>query len=335
MKRTLAGLLAILTLGTSSIFAQNLSENSTTYIASAATTNLSKVDLSIAFFDRTMYYPGDAEMNPVNVKISMTNNSAETVRFKIADDRMFSLDFKGLTIKNRELPQTENLRRKRATNQTVYFRDVTLEPGEEFSFIENVKDYLKIEEPSIYYIELKLYPELYQNTKVSLSSNRLSLDVRPSPSAAASSILPVESKSAIVLQPEAISPDKVVEQTIIARQRSLWDQYFLYIDVEKMLIRNSVMNRKYRASSADERNRMLVNYMNDLKLSRIDRDIVAIPQRFEIEKTSYSQTEGTVSVLEWFQYPTYIEKKRYTYHLIQRDGIWMIDNYAVDNLGTE
>ena len=33
-----------------------------------------------------------------------------------------------------------------------------------------------------------------------------------------------------VLTPEPISPDKVIEQTIIARQRELWDQFFLYME---------------------------------------------------------------------------------------------------------
>ena len=41
----------------------------------------------------------------------------------------------------------------------------------------------------------------------------------------------------LLLQPEEISPDKVIEQTIIARQKSLWDQFFLYMDLEEMLIK--------------------------------------------------------------------------------------------------
>ena len=37
----------------------------------------------------------------------------------------------------------------------------------------------------------------------------------------------------LYIMPMDISPDKVVEQTIIARQKSLWDQYFLYMDERK------------------------------------------------------------------------------------------------------
>lgn len=293
------------------------------------------MSVSIKYYDRTMYYPGNPDTNPVFVHISIKNNSARTMRFKLADDRMFSVDFNGYTIKNLQIPQTENVIRKRTTNQTVYFREISLETGEEYSFVENLKDYIEIYEPSVYYVELKFYPELYKSKYLSVTSNRLSLEIRPSPSAASSAVLPVKNKSAELLKPEEISPDKVVEQTIIARQKSLWDQYFLYLDIEAMLQRNAPAKRKYISSSAEERARMLKNYRADLMQSRIDNDIVAVPDKFEIERTVYSKTEGTVTVTEWFRYPNYHEKKSYVYKVRQREGIWQIYDYTVTNLGTE
>lgn len=293
------------------------------------------MSVSIKYYDRTMYYPGNPDTNPVFVHISIKNNSARTMRFKLADDRMFSVDFNGYTIKNLQIPQTENVIRKRTTNQTVYFREISLETGEEYSFVENLKDYIEISEPSVYYVELKFYPELYKSKYLSVTSNRLSLEIRPSPSAASSAVLPVKNKSAELLKPEEISPDKVVEQTIIARQKSLWNQYFLYLDIEAMLQRNAPAKRKYISSSAEERARMLKNYRADLMQSRIDNDIVAVPDKFEIERTVYSKTEGTVTVTEWFRYPNYHEKKSYVYKVRQREGIWQIYDYTVTNLGTE
>lgn len=293
------------------------------------------MSVSIKYYDRTMYYPGNPDTNPVFVHISIKNNSARTMCFKLADDRMFSVDFNGYTIKKLQIPQTENVIRKRTTNQTVYFREISLETGEEYSFVENLKDYIEISEPSVYYVELKFYPELYKSKYLSVTSNRLSLEIRPSPSAASSAVLPVKNKSAELLKPEEISPDKVVEQTIIARQKSLWDQYFLYLDIEAMLQRNAPAKRKYISSSAEERARMLKNYRADLMQSRIDNDIVAVPEKFEIERTVYSKTEGTVTVTEWFRYPNYHEKKSYVYKVRQREGIWQIYDYTVTNLGTE
>ena len=293
------------------------------------------LSVSIKYYNRTMYYPGNRESNPVLVHISIKNNSTETKRFKLADDRMFSIDFDVITIKNQTLPQSENLIKKRTTNRTVYFREIALDNGEEYSFTENLKDYIDITDPAVYYADLKFYPELYKSKYISLDSNRLTLEVRPSPSAAASSILPVTDNTSELLKPEDISPDKVVERTIIARQKSLWDQYFLYMDIEAMLQRDAVAKRKYNAVSADERARLLKNYKADLMQSRIDNDIVAVPESFEIEKTLYSRTEGTVTVTEWFKYPNFREKKSYVYKVRQREGIWQIYDYVVTNLGTE
>ena len=291
--------------------------------------------VSIKFYDKTMYYPEAADSNPVFVHITVRNTGTDTLRFKLADDRMFSIDFNAYTIKNERLSQTETLVRKRTTNQTVYFREIALEAGEEYSFVENLKEYLTVAHPSVYYVDLTFYPELYRLRNERISSNRLTLEVRPSPSAASSSSIPVEAGTMRVLQPEMIPPDQVVERTIVARQKALWDQYFLYMDVEAMLERTPSQKRRYRASSADERERMIDAYKSDLMQSRIDGDIVAVPERFQIEKTVYSQTEGSVLVTEWFNNRTYYEKKSYTYRLRQREGVWQIYDYTVLNLGTE
>lgn len=292
--------------------------------------------ISINFYDKTMYYPSTASNeNPVFVEVSIKNTGSETYRFKLADDRMFSLDFSVYTLKNTKAKQTELIMKKRTTNQTVYFREIALEAGETYSFIENVKDYVSIDTPSIYYLELSFYPELYREKKIRLLSNRLTLEINPSPSASSSKMIGVAGESAMILKPEEIAPDKVIEQTIVARQKSLWDQFFLYMDVESMLERNASAKRKYRSVSAGERNRMLTSYKADLMQAKIDGDIVAIPEKFEIEKTVYAKTDGTVSVIEWFNNRTFFEKKNYIYKLRLRDGIWQIYDYTVINLGTE
>lgn len=321
-----------------SVFAQSSSVQKTDSANGINVTadDFKDADVNIKFYNRTMYYPGnDDDDNPIFVHITVSNKGTNTLRFKLAEDRKFSIDFIAYTVKNNQLPKTEYVIRTRTKNQTVYFREISLEPGEEYSFIENVKDYLQISDPSIYYLELKFYPELYKQKECSLSSNRLSMEIKPSPAAAASNQLPVENNSAALLQPEQISPDRVVEQTIIARQKSLWDQYFLYIDVEKMLKRDQARERKYNLMSADERAEMLRTFKADLMQNRIDHDIVAVPSKFSIETTNYSQTEGTVTVMELFKNDTFTEKKRYTYYMQQRDGIWKIYDYTVENLGTE
>ena len=297
--------------------------------------DFSNASVSIKYYNRSIYYPGMNDENPIEVHITIKNNGTDTLRFKLADDRAFSLDFFAYTVKNSRLEQTDSLIEKRTTNRIAYFREIALESGEEYSFVENVKDYIKIDEPSVYYLELSFYPELYKSKYLKLDSNRLTLEIRPSSSSASSVYVPVKESSAEILKPEAIAPDKVVEQTIIARQKSLWDQYFLYMDVESLLKRNSSLSKKYVTVSAQERERMIQTFKADLMQSRIENDIIAVPERFQIEKTTYSPTEGSVTVIEWFKYPNFSEKKRYTYKVRQREGIWTIYDYTVVNLGTE
>lgn len=303
--------------------------------SSAKVQDFSNASVSIKYYNKSIYYPGNADDFPVFVHITIKNNGTDTLRFKLADDRKFSLDFNAYTVKNSRLPQTEEIIEKRTTNQTVYFRELALEGGEEYSFVENVKDYLKIDDSSVYYLEMFFYPELYKAKYLSLKSNRLTLEVRPSPSSASSNYIPVKDQTVEILKQEELSPDKVVESTIIARQKSLWDQYFLYMDLESLLKRNNTLAKKYAAGSAEERERILASFKTDLMQSKIENDIIAVPEKFIIEKTSYTPTEGSVSVMEWFKYPNFSEIKRYNYKVRQREGIWQIYDYTVVNLGTE
>lgn len=330
MKRFItASIVAFLCIFSNSLFAQN-SEKS-----AQNAQDYSEAEVLIRFYDRTIYYPKNVEGNPINVHITIRNSGPETLRFKLADDRMFSVDFSAFTARNTQLEQTDEIVEKRTKSSTVYFREIALEPGEEYSFVENAKEYLKFAEPGVYYLELRFYPELYKSKYLDLKSNRLMLELRPAPSAASSAMIPVKEDTVEILRPQAISPDKVVEQTIVARQKSLWDQFFLYIDLEAMFKSDPQRNRRFTSASAEDVEQMLADYKAALMSDRIDTDIVAVPERFEIRRTNYSQTEGTVTVYEWFKYQNFSEKKEYVYHVRQRDGIWRIYRYDVNNLGTE
>ena len=295
----------------------------------------SNMAVTIKFSNRTIYYPDNTESNPVNIHITIKNKGTDTLRFKLADNRMFSIDFHAYTVKNKQLKQTDGLIEKRTTNQTVYFREIALDPGEEYSFIENLKEYLVVDDPSLSEVDVSFYPELYKSKFISVNTNRLTLEVKPSPSSASSNYIPVKEESVEILRQEELSPDKVVEQTIIARQKSLWDQFFLYMDIESLIKRNPSLKNKFITVSEDERIRMVDAFKKDLMQSRIENDIIAVPEKFVIEKTTYTPTEGIVVVTEWFKYTNFRERKSYTYKVRQREGIWTIYDYTVVNLGTE
>ncbi len=299
---------------------------------------LCAADISIRFFDRMVYYPGNSPSEPVLVQITITNDETGTLRFKLADQHFFSLDFTAVNTRNKNLEHTGEWARKRNGSQQIFFREISLEPGESYSFTENVKEYLSIDAPGMYILDCAFYPELKRlsgDSEPSIKSNRLTLEIKPSPGAAAVKMLPVSPKTAEVLQAQPIPPDQVITYMLTARQKSLWDQFFLYLDIDKMLSRDPSRSRRFKAESETGRALIRENYKNELSQTRIDTDISSIPVEFRIERTSYTENEGIVTVLEWFNYKDFSEKKRFTYLLSARDGIWRVYDYTVDNLGTE
>ena len=294
--------------------------------------------VSIRFYTKTVYYPGGIETEPIFVKVSITNNNAQTMHFKLADDRSFTVDFSVVNTRNKEASHNESWRRKRNSNGQIYFREITIETGETYAFIENVKDYITIESPGAYMLSADFYPELKRlsdSSELHVSSNRLGLEIKPSPSVAALGVLPIASVSREILQPQPISPDKVISYMLTARQKSQWDQFFLYLDIERMIARDPIRSRRYKAEAEAGRISMIDTYKHDLMQSRTDKDIAMIPVEFTIERTTYSTTEAEVTVIEWFDYTSFREKKRFTYNLASRDDIWTVYDYSVDNLGTE
>ena len=84
--------------------------------------------VTIRFYDKTVYHPGNGQENPVLIRVTISNNTSDTMRFKLADNRIFSMDFNVVNSKNIRLEHTEEFIRKRSTNQPVFFREISLEP---------------------------------------------------------------------------------------------------------------------------------------------------------------------------------------------------------------
>jgi hypothetical protein len=304
------------------------------------------IGLSIRYFDKRIYYLAD---DPIVVQITITNTSPSPYRFKLADDRAFSVVFDVRTMTNRMVNNPgENLARRRAINQQVFFREITVESGESFSFQEDLRNYAELNQSGSYWIKVRMYqelvpPDLFRTEEtltgtgsVSLESNRLSLNIRP-PALPGPGGLPqaldVETNANRVRAP--LPPDQVVNYILSARQKEQWEKFFLYLDLEAMIVRDAPRQRQWLAESEEGRRRMLARYRSELEAAVTDGDIATIPTEFQIERTTYNAEEGTVWVLEKFKIGNYTERKRYTYELRQKEGIWTIVDYTVLNLGTE
>jgi hypothetical protein len=131
-----------------------------------------------------------------------------------------------------------------------------------------------------------------------------------------------------VLVRERLPPDQVVEYMITARQRSQWERFFLYLDLESMLSQDPVRRRRWLAESETGRKRMLEQFRLELQNSTIEGSISVIPTEFVIERTQYNSSEGTVTVLQKFRSNNFTELKRYTYVMRLINNFWMITDYS-------
>ena len=311
------------------------------FLAFSAILGAAEINVSIRYRDMKIYY---LDTDPIWVEITLTNRGPGPFRFKLADERAFSLDFDVRTTTNRAVEGADVLLRKRSQSQSVYFREISIEAGESFSFTENIRDYAFIDRSGPYVVQAKIYPELYKpefyasipgNAEI-LLSNRLSLNIRP-PSIPGPDGVPLalDIETNAILVRERLPPDEVVSYLLTARQKEQWEKFFLYMDLEAMLSRDSYRRRQWLAESEEGRQGMINRYRTELQSAVIDGDISTIPMDFIIERTVYNNDEGTVTVLEFFKTGSYTERKRYTYYLRRRDGIWNIVDYTVVNLGTE
>ena len=296
-----------------------------------------QVEFDIRFFDRRVYY---VSTDPIYIQVSITNNSPYPYRFKLADDRAFSIDFDIRTMTNLQLPEADSLIRKRTQYNQIFFREITIESGESFSFVEDLRDYVSFTQPGSYRVRAFVYPELIRTVSTTpvvdtLESNYINLTIRPAAIPGPDGIpLEMDIATGAVLTVQPISPDAVVTYMLSARQLSQWERFFLYLDLDAMLQRDAYTRRRYLAENEEGRRRMVNEYRQSLQNAVLDGDIVVVPTSFEIQRTVYDNLQGTVTALLRFRHPSYTELRQYTYYLEKRDNIWMIVDYSVLPAGT-
>ena len=288
-------------------------------------------EFAVRFFDQKVYFLGD----PIQVEAVITNTGTDTLRFKVADNRFFNLDFDVRTTTNVGLDHAREFTIARNSDQPVFFREMSLEPGEKYGIVVDLDTYAKFDSPGQYVVQASFFPELFRGAdSQALKSNRLALNIKP-PVATAEEKAVVEAQTGALLARQPLPPDEVVSWTISARQKSQWERFFLYLDLESLLRKNPDKDRSFRNATEAVRRQMVDQFRQQLEARTIQQDISVVPSSFEIQKTTYDPSEATVQVLEKFAYPDYTELKSYTYHLKKVDQFWIISDYEIRNLGTQ
>jgi hypothetical protein len=310
-----------------------------------------EVELNIRFYDKKVYFIAGAEeaprasaeprirapVDPIYVQATIYNRSPASFHFKLAEDRIFSVDFDVRNLANQSLAPADYLLRKRSESRNVFYRDIAIEPGESFSFIEDIRNYADLSQPGSFVVQARIFPNLLRAAgEIPIESNRLTLNLRP-PLLPGPDGIPFEMdlETNAVLVREKLPPDEVVRYMLDARIKSQWEKFFLYMDVPAMLGRDAARGRSYLNESAEGRRRMEARYRENLRSAVVDGDIATIPTDYRIENTSYGSDTGTVVVTEWFRDGRITERRRYTYFLGLVDDFWLIQDYISSILGTE
>ena len=290
-----------------------------------------QIEFTIRYYDKAIYFSNST----VQVKLEFFNDTPDPVRFKIAENRFYSVDFDVRSMKNVPAVRSRDFVISRTTDEPVFFREVSLQPGERFGFVETLNLYVHIPGPGLHILQAVLFPELYRSdSSDSIVSNALTLTIHPG-STESSDDVAIDIETGIALAHAALPPDEVVDFLLTARQQSDMNKFLLYIDVERLFTRTPTNYEQYRRLSDGERRAALARFADSLSDERTKDDILLIPSQFEITKTAYASNEATVIANLHFQYDGFTEIKEYTYYLSRSDRVWTIYDYAVRNLGTE
>ncbi|HEB10028.1 MAG TPA: hypothetical protein ENI06_02300 [Spirochaetales bacterium] len=297
-------------------------------------TNPQGIIFSLRFFEKTIYYLGDSDY-PIQFEATIINNSPQSYRFKIANNRVSNYNFNVITPTNISLGPAAEYTIAKNSNQPLYYREITLEPGEKYGIVIKLTDFIEFKQPGLYSVQCIFYPELFTAEKSPLlKSNKLSLNIRPPVDTPEERVL-IEQETGRMLEREKMAPDDVVDYTIRARQKGQWEKFFLYMDLESLYRRDPKRESRYQRQSEEEQRRVLSQFRKELQKEVVDRDILLVPSSFEILKTSYTLYEATVIVKTKYKFPDFTEVKQYTYYLTRKDRFWLITGYDIINLGTE
>ena len=290
-----------------------------------------QVEVRIRYYDKKIYYTDSS----VQIKMEIINNSPETFRFKSSELRCFNYEFSVKTLTNKTMQHSKEFIMDRSTNQQVFFREISLAPGETYSIISELSDYVDIDEAGVYVVNARFFPELYTNEYSEyIVSNNLTLNLRPSSASVEIQDL-IDFETGEIIKAHPIPPDEVIDYTLKARQKGQWNKFLLYLNLEGLYLRSQTNAERYRRLSQKDRIIEIEKYREMLMSETVDSDIVLIPLEYKILRTSYTEYEAEVKVIEKFQLPGFVEVKEYIYYLLRDNDIWYINDYDVRNLGTE
>jgi hypothetical protein len=289
------------------------------------------LSLGIKLVEQKIYFLND----DIEVKVTVKNDAVDMQQFRIADNHVFSLDFDVRTTSNRpEQYHSDGFKNQRNTLKPVFYRDVSLSPGEEYSVIVKFGDYIALREPGLYFVQALFFPDLYiQESSPSIASNKLTLNIRPAAETPGERGV-IEARIERAQQRDTLPPDEVVAYMLKARMNDQWSKFYLYINLEELYLNRYLQTKQnriqYNRLSEANKKMKVSGFQAQITAGKAEWYLVLRPHTFNIVETSYTPYIATVKVKQVFQHPDYKEPRLYTYTLKRAGNVWEITDYIVD-----
>ncbi len=314
------------------------------------------VQFKLSYYNKEIY-TNDPDQ-PILLQVGLRNQGTAPVWFSLPSQPVFQLALTVLPAGRTglALAPADVFNENRFNNQPVFFRDVSILPGEEFNYTVNLRDFVALSDPGVYTVQGTFYPSLLpefqgargQTLRASMKqappqavddtmmkSNVLTLTVRPALPAGSATTLQssLDHVTQDYLKREALAPDAVVAYLLGARQNQEQAKFFLYLNTEALYKRAPQFRRTFLAAGEEDRQRILAQFQDELW--RREETLAKVPSAFTILSTSYTAREATVIAQLKFDAGDYLETREYKYALQKNAGYWEIYDYQVRNLGTE
>jgi hypothetical protein len=307
------------------LFFNNLQINGQTTI-----NNNSGIIMNIELYNPRIYKQNDE----IIIEVNLINKSDKNLSCFVTDDKKYCFDFKLISMSNQEIEHSKDYITSFHRVQTVFKSLISLNPNEGYNYKIRLNDYFDLNVTGQYYLKGLYYPDLIEIDSASVNavtSNQISINLRPSDiqDTNIAELKSVEEEK--YLSAEKKSPDEVIKYMLDSRMKKEWNKYFLYLDLEALIKKNSKFNTNFNKSDSEKQKEILAQYKKYLQKDTID-DISFLPHSYKILKTEYAQGKGQVDVNIEFKYLEYVESKYYTFFLKQRDNIWYVYDYEVVNI---
>ena len=118
------------------------------------------VQFSLRYYNKEIY-TNDPDQ-PILLQVGLRNQGTSPVWFSLPSQPVFQLALTVLPAGRTglPLPPADKFSENRFNNQPVFFRDVSILPGEEFNYTVNLRDFVAFENPGVYTVQGKFYPSL-------------------------------------------------------------------------------------------------------------------------------------------------------------------------------